>query len=121
MTRPQSCLFHVAHLAMIVLVITVRWPIELFKNLGSKRFAWRAHTNASSIQTQDLRGITIYKAQIMGDCDHCQFVLILQTMNEFVDVLFAGFIDAGSWFIEQEDIRVANECESNQAPLKLAS
>jgi len=106
---------------MIVLVITVRWPIELFENLGSKRFAWRAHTNASPIQTQDLRGITIYKAQIMGDCDHCQFVLILQTMDKFVDVLFARFIDAGSWFIEQEDIRVANECKSNQAPLKLAS
>jgi hypothetical protein len=105
---------------MVVLVVTVRWAIELFENLGSKRFAWRAHTNALPVQTQDLRGITIYKTQIMGDCDDCQFVLIVQTMNEFVDVFFTRFIDAGSWFIEQENIRVANKRKSNQTPLKLA-
>jgi len=40
----------------------------------------------------------------MRYCDDRQFVLLLKTMDQFVDVLLTRFIEAGSGFIEQEYI-----------------
>src|SRR5208282_4167261 len=45
----------------------------------------------------------------------------LQLMNQFIDALFAEFVETGRRFVEQKHIGPPKQCKSNQSFLKLAA
>src|ERR1051325_11283460 len=55
----------------------------------------------------------------MRHSDDSQLILVLKTMNQFVDILFCWLIDAGSWFIEQKHIWFAEQRKPNQTSLEV--
>src|SRR5437588_4913889 len=106
---------------MIVSVETDRFSVEFFEHVMRQRISRTAKTDALAIQTQNGGGITKDKTQIVRHHDARKVSLFLQSMNQFIDVLFARLIDARGRFIQQQNVRLANQSKSDQAALKLAA
>lgn len=57
----------------------------------------------------------------MGNKKDGQSPFLLEAAYEFVEPLLTGLIDPRRWFIEQKDVGIADQRESDEQTLKLSS
>src|SRR2546421_8477382 len=107
---------------MIMMVIESNgFAVELFKHIIRERFARRAKADFLPIQTKHRRRVAKDEAQVMRHHNAGKLSLVLKAMNEFVDVFFTRLVNARRRFVEQENVRPANQGKTNQGPLKLTA
>ncbi len=98
---------------MIVIVEANRFTVEFFEHVMRQRVSRTSKTDALAIQTQHGGGVTKDKTQIVRHHDAREISLFLQSMNQFIDMLFARFIDARGRFIQKQNVRLADQGKSN--------
>lgn len=98
-------------------VITHWSAVHLVEEIGREHHAWGA--NAVATEAQDIGGVTANDRQLVRDEQHRQTLFLSESAHQFVQALLARFVDASCRLIEQEDIGIANQRESNQQALEL--
>src|SRR5204863_780287 len=87
-------------LLVMVLIKTHRLSVELLENISRECLARSAETNSLPVETKHGGRVTKHKAQIVRHHDTGEIALVLKPVNKFVDVLFAGFVDARGRFVQ---------------------
>src|SRR5947207_15443595 len=103
---------------MIVMVIESNgFAVEFLKHIVRERFPWRAKADFLTIQAQHRRRVAKDEAEIMRHHNTGKLSLVLKAMNEFVNVFFTRLVNTRRRFVDQKNVRPANQGKTNQCLL----
>lgn len=74
-----------------------------------------------AIQSVDPGSVAVDHGEVVRNQHDCEFMAAMDLADEFVEILFARGINAGSGFVEQEKVGVVQETESDEDALHLAA
>src|SRR6266496_5738039 len=92
-------------------------PVSLLQGIGVHHFFRVTFAADHSVERVNPRGMTIDHRQIMGDQDGRQMVSLLDSSDQIVKRLLALHVHARRRFIEEQQLRLAQQAEGDQDPL----
>lgn len=98
-----------------------RSSVQFAQSVRSQHGLRRAEVGMGPAQAKYRGGVVVNHTEIVGDEQHGYIVLGLEPPDRGCEYLLAGFVDARGRFVEEQDVRLADEGECDQQPLKLAA
>src|SRR2546425_2051994 len=108
----------------VIMVMSVRgdmYAVSRFERLGVHDLLRRALAANHPVKRINPRGVAVHHRQIVRNQNHRQAMPLLDLRDQVIERLLAWQINTRSRFIEQQQLRFAQEAEGNQHPLQLAA
>jgi hypothetical protein len=106
---------------LVVKVVTSILAEEFFQIVGFEDLAGRAVAQGLLVEAENVGGIAINDLEFVGDENHGELVVGFQGVDELVNGLFAGDVDATGGFVKEEDVGLIDERPGDEDPLEFTA